>query len=153
MSSHPITAIRWTITGWSRSSVGGTRATTFRSSCATPDRQADGTRGRTVDAWTEHVDVTPTICEWLGIDVPLQCDGRPLQPFLHEGVAPADWRTAAHWEWDFRNPQLHIAEDILGVTMEQCCLAVLRDDDWKYVHFAAGDPLLFDLDATILINS
>ncbi len=112
-----------------------------------PRAEADSTRGRVVDAWTEHVDVTPTICEWLGIEVPLQCDGRALQPFLHEADVPDDWRIEAHWEWDFRNPQRHIAEDILGVTMEQCCLAVLRDDAWKYVHFAWGDPLLFDLRA------
>ena len=86
--------------------------------------------------------------------MPLQCDGRPLQPFLHESVAPSDWRTEAHWEWDFRNPQHHVAEDILGVTMEQCCLAVLRDERWKYVHFATGDALLFDLreDPDQLVN-
>lgn len=119
-----------------------------------PRPEADVSRGRTVDAWTEHVDVTPTICEWLGVEVPLQCDGRPLQPFLHESVAPSDWRTEAHWEWDFRNPQHHVAEDILGVTMEQCCLAVLRDERWKYVHFATGDALLFDLreDPDQLVN-
>lgn len=118
-----------------------------------PRPAADATRGVTVDAWTEHVDVTPTICEWLGIEVPLQCDGRPLQPFLHvrEGPAngpatPDDWRAAAHWEWDFRNPQLHIAEDILGVPMEHCCLAVIRDENWKFVHFGTGESLLFDLE-------
>lgn len=112
-----------------------------------PRPAAGGSRGRRIDAWTEHVDVTPTICSWLGIEVPLQCDGRPLQPFLHDDAPPDDWRTEAHWEWDFRNPQLHLAEDLLGVSMEECCLAVLRDKSWKYVHFATGSPLLFDLRA------
>ena len=111
-----------------------------------------------MDAWTEHVDIAPTICEWLGIEVPLQCDGRPLQPLLHGDDGPpgpaGGWRGEAHWEWDFRNPQLHIAEDILGVPMEQCCLAVVRDDAWKYVHFATGESLLFDLaeDPDQLVN-
>src|SRR5258706_14258866 len=37
---------------------------------------------RTVDAFTEHVDVLPTICELLDSEVPLQCDGRALTPWL-----------------------------------------------------------------------
>lgn len=111
-----------------------------------PRPAADAARGSVVQAWTEHVDVTPTICEWMGIEVPLQCDGRPLQPFLHGEGVPADWRSEAHAEWDFRNPQLHVAEDILGVPMEHCCLGVIRDERWKYVHFGTGESLLFDLE-------
>jgi arylsulfatase A-like enzyme len=39
-------------------------------------------RGTRVDAFTEHVDVMPTLLEWIGLDVPVQCDGRSLVPFL-----------------------------------------------------------------------
>ena len=119
-----------------------------------PRPAADITRGAVIDAVTEHVDVLPTICTWLGLDVPLQCDGRGLQPFVHGGAggAPADWRTEAHWEWDFRNPELHLAEDLFGLRMEECCLNVIRTATHKYVHFAGADqsvvpPLLFDLQA------
>ncbi len=89
----------------------------------------------------------------MGVEVPLQCDGRALQPFLHERLdgAPRGWRTAVLWEWDFRNPWQHMAEDLLGVPMEQCSLNVVRGERWKYVHFATEasvlPPLLFDLDA------
>jgi len=120
-----------------------------------PRPEADASRGRRVDAVTEHVDVTPTICEWMAAEVPVQCDGLPLQPFLHGRAAgPDDWRTEAHWEWDFRSPETHLAEDLLGVTMEECCLVVLRADRWKYVHVAAGGTLLFDLtnDPDQLVN-
>jgi arylsulfatase A-like enzyme len=117
-----------------------------------PRATADGTRGTVVDAVTEHVDLLPTLCEWMGVEVPLQCDGRPLQPFLSGQGAPDDWRTEAHWEWDFRNPELHLAEDLLGLRMEECCLNVVRTPTHKYVHFAGVDqtvapPLLFDLEA------
>jgi arylsulfatase A-like enzyme len=116
-----------------------------------PRRDADATRGTIVRSITEHVDVLPTLCAWLGAEVPLQCDGRPLQPFLHDGGPPAHWRTEAHWEFDFRDPVSHLAEDSLGLTMEQCCLNVVRGERWKYVHFAGPceilPPLLFDLDA------
>jgi len=89
--------------------------------------------------------VMPTIVEWMGGEVPDQCDGRSLLPFLRNG-APTDWRTEVHFEFDFRDPVHHGPESLLGVTSEQCCLTVLRDEHGKYVHFAAMDPLFFDLD-------
>ncbi len=53
-----------------------------------PDRSADPGRGGVVEAFTESVDVLPTICRWLGIEVPLQADGFPLHPFITgEGLA------------------------------------------------------------------
>ena len=119
-----------------------------------PDPAAAGARGSVVDAFTESVDVLPTICRWLGIDVPLQADGFPLQPFLTgKGVEadgrPVHWRTEAHWSWNFSNPAHRVAERYLGVPMAHCALDVDRGATTKYVQFA-GDPsvlppLLFDL--------
>ncbi len=114
-----------------------------------PRSEADDTRGGVVDAVTEHVDILPTLCTWMGLDVPLQCDGRSLQPFLHGAGRPLDWREAAHFEWDFRDPVGHLAEDVFGLTMEQCAVGVLRRADYKLVHFAAPPTvmpsLLYDL--------
>ena len=63
-----------------------------------------------------------------------------------QGATPPDgWRREVHWQWDFRNPASHLAEDVLGLTMDQCTLDVIRDERWKYVHFAGLAPLLFDL--------
>ncbi|HWS45145.1 MAG TPA: alkaline phosphatase family protein [Acidimicrobiia bacterium] len=110
-------------------------------------RGPDVVAGRRVDSFTEHVDVLPTICELLGAGVPLQCDGRALTPWLR-GEAPDDWRTEAHFEFDFRDPDSALLEEVFGVTMEECSLAVLRDDHGKYVQFAghpALPPIFFDL--------
>lgn len=103
-------------------------------------------RGTAVDHPTEHVDVMPTILDWLGAEVPLQCDGRSLLPFVGGGEPDAPWRTELHWQWDFRSPRDHVVEDLLGFTMEQCSLDVIRDDRFKYVHFGAMEPILFDLE-------
>ncbi len=116
-----------------------------------PRGDADGTRGSVVDAVTEHVDVLPTICDWIGVETPVQCDGRSLRPFVVDDEPPPDdWRSEAHWEWDFRDPATHLGEDILGIRMQECSLSVLRGDRWKYVHFAGPPtvlpPLLFDLE-------
>lgn len=97
---------------------------------------------------TEHVDVMPTVLDWMGIDVPVSVDGRSLLPLVATDGADTEWRTEAHWEWDFRDPVTHRAEDMLGVPMQHCGMAVLRGERFKYVHFAADElpDLLFDLD-------
>ncbi|HVX22728.1 MAG TPA: sulfatase-like hydrolase/transferase [Acidimicrobiales bacterium] len=116
-----------------------------------PRPAADGTRGTVVRSFTESVDVLPTICEWIGVEVPLQADGWSLLPFLHHGAEPEHWRQAAHWEWDFSNPATQAAERSLGVPMSHCSLAVSRTATTKYVQFATDPavmpPVLFDLDA------
>ena len=45
----------------------------------------------------------------------------------------------------FRNPSTLLYEEQLNLKPDQCCLCVIRDHEYKYVHFAALPPLLFDL--------
>ncbi len=99
--------------------------------------------GRTVDAFTESVDLMPTMLDWLGLDRPRQCDGASLLPFL-EGITPENWRQQVHWEYDFREIGEPGAEQQLGLAMDDCTLNVICDEDYKYVHFTALPPLLFD---------
>jgi arylsulfatase A-like enzyme len=118
-----------------------------------PRAAADASRGSVVGAFTEAVDLMPTILDWLGLEVPAQCDGQSLLPFLR-GESPASWRQEAHWEYDFRDPVRGRAESALGLADEECGIAVLRGERYKYVHFTALPPLLFDLqtDPGELIN-
>ena len=115
-----------------------------------PTGGADATRGLVVNEPTESVDVAATVLDWLGLEIPVQVDGWPLTSFLQDGVAPAHWRQAAHWEWDFRYRHFRLAEQ-LGIPAEHSSLAVIRTDEAKYVQFAADadkmPPLLFDLKA------
>ena len=104
--------------------------------------------GAVVEHFTEHVDILPTILQYLGLPVPAQADGSSLLPFLFEGsedqewIAPEGWRSAAHFEFDYseRNPPP-------GVHASQCSLCVLRGARWKYVQFADErmPALLFDI--------
>jgi arylsulfatase A-like enzyme len=109
-----------------------------------PRPEAARTRGAIVDAWTETIDAMPTILDWLGLAVPRQCDGRSLLGFCR-GPAPGDWRREVHFEFDFRDVFYSRPEAALGVPMDRCSLAVVRDHEYKYVHFAALPPLFFDL--------
>lgn len=108
------------------------------------DPGAGAERGRIVEAFTESVDVMPTILDGLGLAVPVQCDGESLLPWLR-GETPARWRDAVHWEYDFRDPETGAAEHDLGLTPDQCTLNVIRDARYKYVHFSGLPPLLFKL--------
>jgi arylsulfatase A-like enzyme len=102
--------------------------------------------GKEVDRFTEAVDIMPTLLELLGTTPPAHLDGRSLAPFL-DGKAPANWRDAAHWEFDFRSIEKGSAEKHFGLKPQQCNLAVFRMERFKYVHFGGGlPPLLYDLE-------
>lgn len=108
--------------------------------------------GRVVGAFTENVDVFPTLCDLLDAPVPAQCDGRSLVPWL-VGDTPVEWREMATWEYDWR--QLYISDDPGGAALnwprdrrlERQHLCVQRDESSAYVQFGNGDWLAFDLAA------
>lgn len=97
-------------------------------------------------AFTESIDVMPTILEHLGGAIPRACDGRSLLPLL-EGPAPSDWRDLLHYEYDFRDIFYSKPEGTLGLSMDESSLCAVQDRRYKYVHFAALPPLFFDLEA------
>ena len=105
-------------------------------------RLPGGGRSRRIDAFTEHVDLMPTILHALDLAVPRQCDGRDLSEFLTDHK-PASWRTAVHWEHDFRDLVAGGYEHALGLSSDECCLAARFDGRVGYVHFAALPALCF----------
>ena len=108
--------------------------------------QADETRGTIVDdAFTESVDIMPTILDWLGMEILRQCDGHSLLPFVHDNK-PDNWRTEVHWEYDFRDVGDRQMEQELEISMDECQLNVVRDKRYKYVHFTNLPPLFYDLE-------
>ena len=110
-----------------------------------PRAASDPGRGETIDAFSENVDVMPTILEWLGLEVPAACDGTSLLPFC-QGQKVQDWRAEAHAAFDFRHfPGLEGGRT-LGLAPDQCSANLIWDRRYKYVHFAGLPPLFFDLE-------
>ena len=112
------------------------------------DPRSSRTGGEVVEAFTEAVDVFPTLCELIGVPVPRQCDGRSLRPFL-EGETPDEWRDAVYWEFDWRfftagRDGAMWPQDRRSVSHQ---LTVRRSEDVAYVQFADGDSLVYDLAA------
>ena len=108
-------------------------------------REAHGT---VVDAFTENVDIMPTICDAIGVAVPAQCDGLPLTPFLRDEQPPW-WRDAAHWEYDWRWERIPIKPYPWpwNRRLESMHLMVARTDTTSYVQFGDGQWRCFDLAA------
>ena len=104
--------------------------------------------GTVVGRFTENIDIFPTICDAIGVDVPVQCDGLPLTPFLTR-VEPPWWRDRAHWEYDWRDQFIGPAanEWPWDRRLERQHLTVSRTDDVQYVQFGDGSWLCFDLGA------
>lgn len=101
--------------------------------------------GRQIDDFTSAADIFPTLCERLDVNPRNHIDGRSLIPYL-AGDGPPGRRGAVFWEFDFRDIASGDAERHFGLSSNECNLAVIRDEHFKYVHFAGLPPLLFDLD-------
>jgi len=112
------------------------------------DPRFPSAHGSVVEHFTENVDMFPTICDALDIEIPKQCDGLPLTDFLH-GDTPDLWRDGATWEFDWRF--FAPGGDGSGWPMRresaQRQLMVRRTEQAAYVQFADGDAMLFDLAA------
>jgi arylsulfatase A-like enzyme len=110
------------------------------------DPRTSAAHGRVIDRFTEAVDIMPTLCEAMDLPVPLQCDGLPLTPFL-QGDEPPHWRTAAHWEWDWRYTHIPAGPHAWpwDRRLEDKTLTVHRDETIGYVQFGNGDAVAFDL--------
>lgn len=109
-----------------------------------PGREADGARGTIVEDFSESIDVMPTILDWMGAEIPAACDGESLLPYCY-GRKPPRPRTEVHHEFDFRDVLTEAPQRMLGLRMEQCNFAAVRDLHYKYVHFPTLPSLLFDL--------
>lgn len=101
--------------------------------------------GRVIEKFTENVDLLPTLSESLGLDAPVQSDGRSLVELFRD--ESCEWRHAAHYEWDYRS---FLINDALtpwpqGRSLSHQNLAVSVAEDIAYVQFADGSFKCFDI--------
>ncbi len=101
--------------------------------------------GSRVSLPTESIDITPTILDVLGLDIPDSMDGRSLLPIL-AGTQPDDWRRYSVSELDFGDPvNPTIWQRELGLSSAECNLTILRTDTHNLIHFGGELPqILFD---------
>ncbi len=114
-----------------------------------PSVDTDQSRGRQLKMMTESVDLMPSILDWLGLDIPAQCDGHSLLNIWRSGEPEAGWRTEIHCEFDFRDLDDFSSpgRGVAGLEYDQCAMTIIRSEHYKYVHFNGWPALLFDLQA------
>jgi len=104
-------------------------------------RAPDHQHGVEFTEMTESIDVTPTILDLIGAEIPASVDGRSLTPLLTQKSPP--WREHTFSEFDFGDPiRPSSTQRRLGLHSDHCNLAVLRTKDFKLVHFAGELPQL-----------
>ena len=102
-----------------------------------PRSAADVTRGETLGGFVESVDIAPTILDLLELPIPDRVQGQSLAECIRG--PGGDGKSEIHYEKDFRH--------VKGLEPDRCLLWVVRDDRYKYIHFAnpSMPALLFDL--------
>lgn len=109
---------------------------------ADPDPRADATRGKAERRFVEGIDVLPTIVDALGIPgAPHRVEGRSLLPLLRD-ERPAEWRDAVFAELDYG---FRRARRVLKRGVGECRAWMVRDREWKYVHWEGFRPQLYRL--------
>jgi arylsulfatase A-like enzyme len=110
-----------------------------------PAAEARLADGRIIDAFTESIDIMPTILDRIGRQAPAQCEGFSLRAFCH-GQQPDDWRQEYYAEFDLRSPWGGKRGAPLGLHDDQCMISIIRGPRYKYVHFEDLPCLFFDLE-------
>ncbi|MFD0678629.1 MULTISPECIES: sulfatase-like hydrolase/transferase [unclassified Paenibacillus] len=99
-------------------------------------------QNRAISEFAEAVDLLPTLLELAGIPLPNAVQGTSLLPLVN-GTA-RDWKREVFAEWDF---QYYHCRKQLGLAPHQCKATMIRDDNWKYVHYSNQPCELYDLTA------
>lgn len=84
-------------------------------------RQPELKRGKSIDEMVLNVDVTPTILNLAGVDIPDTYHGKSLTAFY--GQRPKEWRSSVFLEHRLDGNPLLIKTD--GI----------RDDTWKFIRY------------------
>lgn len=108
-----------------------------------PRREADATRGTTVDRLVEGVDLAPTFVEFFGGQPkPNIIEGLSLQSLLHGQDLPLRDFCVSEYDYATRD-----ARRAVGVNQGDARLTMIFDGRWKYVHVEEMRPMLFDLES------
>ncbi|MCB9768453.1 MAG: sulfatase [Candidatus Omnitrophica bacterium] len=92
-------------------------------------------RGRKVDPMALNIDISPTLLDYAGVEIPDRVQGRSVRSIV-EGESPKDWRTEWFYEHHFKHPRIPQTEGV-------------RTEVWKYTRYIDVDPVyeeLFDLE-------
>ena len=107
-----------------------------------PRTGAAASRGTTVDALVESIDLLPTMLDWAGGQVPPErLEGCSLSAYFSADVRGEREAVFADGCFGLRKARI-----TLGLAAHEARSYMVRTARWKYVRFEKHPPLLFDLD-------
>ncbi|MGH3656941.1 MAG: sulfatase family protein, partial [Micromonosporaceae bacterium] len=110
------------------------------------------------DDFVSLVDIVPTVCELVGVDIPYGVQGRSLAPLLAGADYPAEEFASMYAEHGFgglpygpdERPELHFPYhgrtfDELNSVTQSGTTRMLRRENWKLLYDSTGRGELYDL--------
>ncbi len=114
------------------------------------DPQQPNSFGQQISAFTESIDIAPTLVDWVSTDAANKSfdsfNGSSLLPLM-TGATPENWRSYVFAEAELGDPhQATHYQTTLNLSAAQANFALLKTHEHKYVHFnGAVPPMLFNL--------
>lgn len=110
------------------------------------DPTLPSSHGISSESLTESVDIAPTLLDWCDAENSPALDGKSLMPLI-KGDSPTSWRRHVFAEAELGEPDTPTRfERALELSASNANYAVLRDKQYKYVHFNGGlPPMLFNM--------
>ena len=107
-----------------------------------PSAEADAKRGAQLDGFVEAIDLSPTVCQFLGVPPHDRFQGSSILDAVHGKVA-VNLKKEVFYEFYYYNMLKHTE----GCCPESCRLWTIRDHKFKYVQFGEESmpSQLFDL--------
>lgn len=90
--------------------------------------------------FVESVDILPTCLDAANLPIPHAVFGTSLLPLINGTVD--SWRQEVYAEWDF---QYYHCREQLKLKPDQCKAIMIRNKEWKYVHYSDQPCELYNL--------
>ncbi len=97
-------------------------------------------RGMVDRNFAEAVDILPTCLDAAKLSIPNGVTGRSLLPLINGETT--SWRQEVFAEWDF---QYYHFRKYLHLQPQQCKAIMVRNQEWKYVHYSDQPCELYNL--------
>lgn len=107
-----------------------------------PGSKYDATRGKILYEFIQSIDILPALLDAVGIPSSYRIQGKSFLPLV-AGSKPNNWQKEIYGDWDY---QFYKTGEILNVLPQRRKALMIRDENFKYVHFMDLPDMLFDLE-------
>jgi arylsulfatase A-like enzyme len=101
--------------------------------------------GRRIATPAHHVDIMPTVLDWLGLAVPEDVEGRSLMPWIDPPWLRPPPSDAARELVSFARPAPQRTPEVRGAQVPEGLIAALRGPRWKLISYPTRKGFAYQL--------